>query len=264
MEEEKNLELEPETAPTDDADEFEYDGEGNVIIPDAEEDDFSEDESASDVEDESEEENHNEESPKNPAEDRESPLVAENKKLNDRYDALEAQVKDTLSKLGQDSSDIMTGLINLAAEASDQSPEEYLEEMRETRKVEEAKKLLERREFEELKAADARELKANYPELKDVADIEKEPWFLRFAEFRSKGLTAIEAYSAANPNGIRESVASAVKRQNLNDTKQHLRSNVPRGGKGNEFYMSNEEMRMAREALPGLSDDEILKIYKNL
>lgn len=264
MDEETNLELGAEAASADDADEFEYDGDGNVIIPDVEEEQASDDIESDGGEETPEKENHNEQIPETPAEDGDLPLNAENKRLNERYAALEAQVRDTLSKLGQDDADIMKGLVNLAAEATDQSPEEYLSEMIEKRKVDEAKKLLARQEFEQIKESDTKELKASYPELKDCQDIEKESWFIKFAEFRSKGLTAVEAYSAANPKGIRESVASAVKRQNLNDTKQHLRSHVTKGGKGNDFYISSEEMRMAREALPGYSDEEIMKIYKKI
>ena len=43
-----------------------------------------------------------------------------------RLSALESQTKDTLAKLGVDNGDIMAGLVKLAAEADEITPEEYL------------------------------------------------------------------------------------------------------------------------------------------
>lgn len=273
MENEKDIELDEEAMPAEDnesSDEFDYDEDGNIIIPDVVEELEEDPEDDGSEADDADEADDSEEPPEEPEkEDSEEPHEDKDdtsNPLQEKYDILTAQVKDTLSKLGvqYDDEDIVGGLVKVAAEAADKTPEEYAREREEARKLEEGKKLLERKEFEEVKKADTAELKAKFPELKGCEDIEKEPWFIKFATFRSKGLTAEEAYSAANPTGIRKSVAASVKRQNLNDTKSHLRSNVPKGGKVNDFYMSNDELRMAREALPGMSDEEIIKIYKKI
>lgn len=52
---------------------------------------------------------------------------------------------------------------------------------------------------------------------------------VRFADLRRKGLTAVEAYAAANPKGIRENAAEAAKKIVKADNKAHLKSNVPKG-----------------------------------
>ena len=245
-------ELDNEELEIEEGDESEYDDDGNIVI----------DEDKEDSEDEETEEVAEEEEP----EEKEGPN-AKDKELESlklRYDTLEAQVKDTLSKLGVKDEDALNGLVKLAAESVDKTPEEYASDRAEEKKLEDAKALIKKMEFENLKRADLEELKANYPELSELEDVEKMENFKEFARFRTLGLSPVQAYSAANPEGVRKDAANSAKRKSLNDSKAHLRSNVPKGGAAPSAHIPNDELKMLRSALPGKSDKEIYDIYKKI
>lgn len=246
---------------------LEYDEEGNVIIPDeeSEADDFEESAEESAVSEVISDEESKEEIPEALAENNENnELRAELERLKRQYGELKAQTKDTLSKLGENSEDVMQGLIRLAAEASDKTPEEYAAEMSESRKLEEAKKMLENAEFERVKKEDLAMLRKSYPELREVADIQRESWFPRFAQLRYNGCTPEEAYSAANAANIRKNVAASVKRQNLNDTKAHLRSNASKSGKSGVPGIDRDMMNLLRATHPEKSDKQLIELYKRV
>lgn len=251
-------------------DEFEYDEEGNIIIPDVVEDD---EDATEDVEEEPSEkaekeqtedgeETFEEKVEATPTESVESQKVAE---LERELAALRSQAKDTLAKLGVKDEDITKGLATLAAEASEMSVEDYLKQRTEAQKNEEAQALLARMKFEQMAQADLRELQAAFPETKGYSHIRDLPdeVLKKFGKFRDMGLSAKEAYSAANPDGIRNNVASAVKKQSLQNTKSHLHSNVPKGSKDNGITMTKSELAYWRDLFPGKSDREIMQLYKN-
>ena len=48
----------------------------------------------------------------------------------------------------------------------------------------------------------------------------------------------------------------------LNATKDHLKSNVPKGTRDTSVRMSHEEMGIFRDAFPNKTDAEILALYK--
>ena len=255
-------------------DEFEYDENGDIIIPDVDEDveENAEDGVGDVAEEVDEEEAEGEETPVEAEEDddagkdtKEDAKTAENEELV-RLRALvkdyETRGKDALEKLGVKNDDVLKGLLQIAAEAEDKTPEEYAAELQKKRRMEEAMELLKRTEFEKMASADLAGLKQIYPELKDVNSIFDIPNFKRFGELRDKGLSIKEAYSAANPDGIRRNVADAVTRQNLNESKSHLKSNVPKGTKDNSLHMSREELTSWREMFPKMSDSEIIKLYR--
>lgn len=253
-------------------DEFEYDENGDIIIPDVDEDIEEKGEDADVTEEPSADDAEGEE---NPAEDEEEPAVEEDTakdtkaseseelaRLRALVESYEAQAKDTLAKLGVDDEDVLKGLAKLAAEVEGKNPEEYAKELAKKKRTEEAMKLLEKMEFEKMASADLAELKSKYPELKDCNSIFDIPNFKRFGELRDKGLSVKEAYSAANPDGIRKTVAQAVTKQNLNETKSHLKSNVPKGTKDNIIHVPKEELHTWRGIFPKMSDKEILELYR--
>lgn len=266
MEEKDMLEEEIPVADDNIADaDFDYDDEGNIIIPDDSED-FSETEydNGEVGEEESEEEvpESEESAPEAKAvPDERDARIAELEKLIKEY---ELQGKDTLAKLGVKTDNVMDGLIRLAAEAEEKTPEEYRKMREENIRVEEAKQLLQNMEYEQQAKKDLEELQAIFPETKSYKSVREIPNLAKYAKFRDIGLSAEEAYSAANPREIRKSVVNATKRQSQNDSKAHLRSVVPKGSKDSTGYIPKDQLNMMRSAFPGKSDKEIYAIYKKV
>ena len=257
----------PETESADADDDFEYDEEGNIIIPEdeAESEESEEDEETTSDEDEaSESETEEEESDAEKDEPTPDKRDAELAELRKKLNALEAQAKDTLSKLGVKNDDVIEGLVSIAAETDGKSTEEYLKEKSEKERSEAAEQLLRATEFEKKARADLAELKQHYPETKNLKDIrDMSPDVLqKFGKYRDMGLSVKEAYAAANPDGIRQTVAESVKTQTLNGTKEHLRSSVPKGSKDTSVRMTRSELNSWRDIFPGKSDKEIAKLYR--
>jgi hypothetical protein len=157
----------------------------------------------------------------------------------------------------------MKGLAQIAADSDGVDVDAYLTE-RKTALEEEAKKAKADAEaFEAMAAADLAELQATYPETqayKHIAQMPKEVLH-KFAQFRDKGLSAKEAYAAANPDGIRTTVASSVKKQTAGGGKQHLTSTVPKGANGGTVTVPKATIREWAEDL-GVSEKEALDLYK--
>ena len=248
-------------------DEFEYDDEGNIIIPDVTDDeDVESDEDAADDNDENSDDEQGDGSddadkgdgesdaePEESTDDTKDKRIAE---LENELKALKAQGRDTLKKLGaKETSDVQKGLEELAAEADDIPLEEYRKKKAESAESEEALRLLRETEFKKKMAADLAEVQGFYPETKGLKAITEISNFGVFAELRDKGLTPKQAYAAANPDGVRASVAKSVKQQLLNETKGHLRSAVPKGSKDNSITMSNKQLSEWRD----VTDDEAVE-----
>lgn len=279
LDDELDTELEEDTADveddaTDDGDEddeFEYDEDGNIIIPDVveddeegeEDDDTVDEEGETDESDESEDSDEEEEvaEPDN-AHDEKDARIAQ---LEAELDKFRAQGRETLSKLGVKSDDVMEGLVSLAAEADGVTPQEYLQKKTSAERDAQARALLQQQEFEKLAAADLAELHAAYPETKQYTHIRNLPEDIKkkFGRFRDAGLSAKEAYAAANPDGIRNQVATAVKKKSLHDSKSHLRTAVPKGSKDDGIVMPKKDMAYWRELFPNMSDKEIRSLYKS-
>jgi hypothetical protein len=164
--------------------------------------------------------------------------------------------------LGVDNGDIMAGLVKLAAEAEDITPEEYLRRKAERDRNEEAVRALQAIEFEKKMKADLAEVHAAYPETRAYDSVTKFPNFAKFGQFRDKGLSPKEAYIAANPDTVRASVATATKRQSLNETKSHLKPVVSKQSKDNSVTITKKEMAEYRELFPNMSDKEIMSLYR--
>ena len=269
---EENVEENTEEVIENDDDEFEYDEEGNIIIPDVVYDDEEEEEA-----EEPSEEEEAEELPESSTEQEEAPKADENEKnsapdpkdeeiarLKRRLADYESQAKDTVKKLGGKDVDAIDGLAQLAADAEGVSLNEYKTKRENERLAEEARATQRSQKFEAIAAADIAELHATYPETKQYNHVKDLPKDIlrKFATFRDRGLTAKEAYAAANPDGIRTNVATAVKTQVAHQSKEHLKSSAPKSSKNNAISMSRTEIAEWRELFPGKSDQEIYKLYK--
>jgi hypothetical protein len=247
-------EAEAETEPTEEdesasEDEFEYDENGDIIIPDGIE----------------------EESPSDGGENVAGAADArddENARLREELEELRFRTKDALKKLGVDTEDVLDGLAEIASESADVSKEDYNAELEKAI----AKAMKEKREadakriadFEALAAKDLAELQQIYPDTKAYKHVRDMPEEVlkKFAQYRNMGLPAKDAYAAANVEGIRKSTAEVAKRKAMNDNKAHLQASSPKSAKGNGIRIPAKEMEMWRGMFPDKSDKEIATLYK--
>lgn len=253
--------------------ELAYDDDGNVIIPEDEEHEAETEEGTEEPEEETEDEEEPEADAEEGAEgaedtdtpDAESEKDAKIAELEAKLARLTKNGKDALRKLGfeGDSENLIDGLETLAAETEGKTLEEYRRERKEAQETEEAKAFVRRQAYENMKKADLSELHAAYPETAELDDVEKMENFRRFAELRDKGLSAKEAYAAANPEAMRKSAADAGKKKSLAGTKAHMGSVVPKAAKGESTNMPPSEMKRWREEyFPGRSKKEIIDLWK--
>ena len=288
MENEKDIELEDEVIeaeevvdasdeelvdenPDDKNDEFDYDADGNIIIPEPvfEDDDDEEviieddaEEKQDETEDEGEEEEPASEEVVKPA-DTDTKDKDEIERLKREYEALKSQTKDTLSKLGIESDDEMGGLVKLAAEAEGKTTEEYLKQREEAAQNEAAQRMLKNAAYQKMIAEDLAAIHAAYPETKKYDSVEKFPNFKRFGELRDAGNTPVEAFAATHANEIGKSIAESTRQQSLNDTKNHLKSNVPKKAKQDApVRMTKGELEQWRNLFPHMTDKQILAHYR--
>lgn len=265
-------------------DEFEYDENGDIVVPDVEFDPEEDEDIDEEIEDETPEEDTEEDNedgedgedsssdtdepaPASPPEEGEKepdPRDKEIASLKAMYKALESQAKDTLKIIGVESEDAISGLVKVAAESQGKSTEEYNAEKAKKENDELARNMLRNQLFEAKAAADLKELHAEYPETRQYKHIkELPPEVLKiFGAQRDAGFSVKQAYAAANPDGIRKNVATSVKKQAQHDTKAHLRSSVPKPSKSDGVSMSKAELRELKELFPNLSTAEITKLYK--
>ena len=268
--------------------EFDYDEEGNIVIPDDSEDNDSEEEAdeasegadaeGNDDADKGQDENGGaEEAPsaKKPevvepatapdAKDVElanlrRQIAAKDKQIAER----DAQIRDTLKSLGADENEGIAGLERLAAEAAEIPVDEYRRRKAEKLQQEEAMRLVQKQRFDEKIRADLAAVQQAYPNTKQYKSVFEFPNFAKFSKYRDLGLPPDEAYIAANPKGVMTSVAGAAQQQarNLSNTKDHLRSNVPVGSKDKSITISKKQMAEYKDLFPRMSDKEIVALHK--
>lgn len=255
-------------------DEFEYDDDGNIIIPDVIEDEDQDedgDDDTADTDDDTDDEDEGEDGSDD--EDKETPKPvagpegkdekdARIEALTKELDALKAQSADTLAKLGVKSDNVLEGLEKVAAESDDMSLDEYRKKKAESQRDDAARKLLQQTEFEKKMLSDFAEIQREFPETRGLKSLREIENLAKFGRFRDLGLSPKEAYAAANPDSVRKSVAAATKQQSLNETKAHLKSAVPAGSKDDGIAISKKELREWRDLFPNLSDKEISKLYR--
>lgn len=237
---------------------FEYDENGDIVIPD---EDGAGDGDGDSAEEGGEAGEKGASAPADPA----PAAVAESDEmqvLRAQLAAYERQTKDTLAKMGVKETDPLKGLAKLAAEAEGVPEEEYLKKQREAAELEAARRRIQREKFESRMQRDLAEIHAKYPETKTYKSPEDFPNFKRFGELMDGGATPCEAYVASHPDARAAAVASATKQQSLNDTKKHLRSNVPTGTNARSVTMPRATLLEWRELFPDKSDKEIVALYK--
>ena len=284
MEKEKNIDLDEEKKDgvqgeesdddTEKDDEFEYDDDGNIIIPDVIEDEDQDedgDDDAADTDDDTDDEDEGDDGDDD--EDKETPKPetqpegkdekdAQIEALTNELDALKAQSADTLAKLGVKSDNVLEGLEKVAAESDDMSLDDYRKKKAESQREDAARKLYQQAEFEKKMQSDFAEIQREFPETRGLKSLREIENLAKFGRFRDLGLSPKEAYAAANPDSVRKSVAAATKQQSLNETKAHLKSAVPAGSKDDGIAISKKELKEWRDLFPNLSDKEISKLYK--
>ena len=273
-EEKDNVENEGANDETEKDDEFEYDDDGNIIIPDVIEDEDQDeegDDDAADTDDVTDDEDEGESGSDD--EDKETPKPetqpegkdekdAQIEALTKELDALKAQSADTLARLGVKSENVLEGLEKVAAESDDMSLDEYRKKKAESQRDDAARKLLQKTEFEKKMLSDFAEIQREFPETRGLKSLREIENLAKFGRFRDLGLSPKEAYAAANPDSVRKSVAAATKQQSLNETKAHLKSAVPAGSKDDGIAISKKELREWRDLFPNLSDKEISRLYR--
>ena len=259
-------------------DEFEYDDEGNILIPrDGEKDTDAEDEEIV-VEDEERDETDShdgtdkkkdggdsdggEEEVIEPVGAKEDERDAKIQNLTRQLNELEAQVRDTLEGLGVDTTDLNRALVKLAAEAAEMSEEEYLRKRTEKRQNEEARVLLERERLQRTMMADLAAIHAAYPATKKFKSVEEFPNFEEFGRRRDGGLPPKEAFAVTHMDLIVQDAVNSAKQQSLNGTKRHLQSAVPKGSRDTSLTMTKAQLKQYRELFPNMSDKERIALYR--
>lgn len=255
-------------ADSDGDEEFEYDENGDIIIPDVDEEDQDGDSEDADADDEdegeedSDDEGSEDSKPEAPPENKEDERDKKIAQLEKELAAFKSQAKDTLSKLGVKADSELEGLEKVAAESDDISLEDYRKKKAESQRNDEALRLYQKAEFEKKMRADLEEVQREFPETKSLKSISEIENFAVFGRLRDLGLTPKQAYVAANADSVRKSVATATKQQSLNETKAHLKSAVPKGSKDETIVMSKKDLAEWRDLFPNMSDKEIVKLYK--
>lgn len=177
--------------------------------------------------------------------------------------SLRSQSRETLNRLGVTEGDELSGLVKLAAEAEGKTEEEYLRQKQERDRAAEAVKLMQQTKFNAKIAADLAEVQAAYPDAKAYASVKDFPNFKEFGRLRDLGLSPKQAYIASHPDAVRQNVAAATRQQSLNDTKKHLKPAVSKASRDNTITMTKKELAECRDLFPGMSDREIMKLYRD-
>ena len=268
---------------------FEEDEDGDIIFPDDEEED-ADDESLGDEGDEDpdgeddgesdpdEDDEDGEDEEAEPGEEKKSgddpddaPTKAdkadepdaEKEALRRELARFKSQTKDTLKKLGvKESDDPLTDLARLAAEANNETLEEYQRKRAEQESADEAQRFMRAAKFEAKMAADLAEVHAAYPSTRGYTSVKQLPNFSEFARLRDLGVSPKQAYIAANPDAVTAAAAESARQRSMNDGKGHLKPAVRKSSKDNSLALSKKDMAMYRDAFPNLSDKEILALYK--
>ena len=268
---------------------FEVDEDGDIIFPDDEEED-ADDEGLGDEGDEDpdgeddgesdpdEDDDDGEGGEAEPGEEEKSGDAPDNApakadkadKPDEEKEALrrelarfKSQTKDTLKKLGvKESDDPLTDLARLAAEANNETLEEYQRKRAEQESADEAQRFMRAAKFEAKMAADLAEVHAAYPSTRGYTSVKQLPNFSEFARLRDLGVSPKQAYIAANPDAVTAAAAESARQRSMNDGKGHLKPAVRKSSKDNSLALSKKDMAMYRDAFPDLSDKEILALYK--
>ena len=111
-------------------------------------------------------------------------------------------------------------------------------------------------DYEALSKSDLATLKEEFPALRELSSIAELDNPTRFAELRDLGLSPREAYLATASAKASRGVAY--------DNRSHLHSFVPKSHGRSVDTMSVSELREARELFSGMTDSEIIRLYKKV
>lgn len=232
-------------------DELGYDDDGNIII-------------GEDGETEAEEQDE-ETSEEAPAEEDTKPdeKDGEIERLRKNHSDREQLIRTALEKMGiKVEDDLDSALLRVIAESEGITTEEVQKRQQEEARKAEAERVYRQILLDKMVRDDLAALALEFPETKGFTKFEDIPNHKRFGELRDLGLSPREAYTAANPDRMREAAADSVRQQNINATKNHLQSNVPKASKDASEKISRGELEQYRELFPNLSDKEIIALYK--
>ena len=229
----------------DDDEGFDFDENGDYI-----EEDDDEEESVLDADD------VDTETPADEEDDRDATIAG----IRSRLSELESLASEALKKLGVEETDISKGLRTLAAESDNLTLEEYDRKKKEDDRRKAADELLARTEFERIFAEDIAAIHAAYPKTAEYASVRDLPNVEKFARFRDLGLTAKQAFDAANPELVAQ--YGAMSARGLAGTKSNKKSVVPQRTATKDIHISQSEMATLRECFPGKTDKEIIKLYR--
>ena len=254
----------------DDSDEFEFDDEGNIIIPEVEEETSEDEDDLEEQEDAAGETSDKETEPEKVQEPAKEPEPApardardeENERLRRQVAEYDRLAKKALAKMGVDAKDGKSALIKLAAEAEGVSEDEYAKKHAEDLETEKAREFYKMAKFNEKKARDLAAVHAAYPYTKKYKSVEEFPNFQEFAQRRDNGESPAKAYVNSHNEEYTEEVVRSVKQQSLNGTKDHIKSAVPKGAKNNQVTMTKAELSQWRDMFPNMSDKEIIALYR--
>lgn len=253
----------------DDLADFEFDEDGNIVVNgDDDDDDNAEAEEQDDESDDDDEDRDDTQSVETKDDDDpdEPEVNTAPKKHTEKTDAdFRAAVKDMLIKLGEENvsdDQLLERVMKVAAETADMSLDDYKRHLEAQRIVEDSKKREEKSEQERVMAADLSALKTSFTELHGVDHLSKIANFNRYCELRAQGSSAKEAYLATNGEVIRANMAKNVQKKSLAGTKNHLSATGGKASGVSHKGISKREMDALRDQFEGLSDKEILKLYR--
>lgn len=173
-----------------------------------------------------------------------------------KYNTMIKQARKALENMGVEvkrDEDVLTELERINAEAEGTPIEEYRKKIADEETAAEANA----KAWESRYASDLAEIQKTYPSTKKYKHLSEIPNVKRFAELMDTGkISAVEAFKLSHPTEADEAIVKSVKQSSLNDTKSHLKSNVPKKS-GTEAPISKSDMRAYREMFPDLSTKEI-------
>ena len=170
------------------------------------------------------------------------------------YDSIDAELADRLG----------ISVEEYEKRLGEETDAELAEKYRKLKAEQEAEK--KRSATEEIFRRDERELLEYDPQLKGrFTKLEQAPFFKDFALLRSMGKSAIDAYRMANYKELAEREARTRSAQTSSaDNRGHITSSATRQIGAEVTSIPADEIAMARELFPDLSDAEIDKLYKKI
>ncbi len=197
--------------------------------------------------------------------------------VSERELALERELNEykrhsarALKQLGFENENALEGLQRFCADSEGKSFDDYKadisredKEAAEREELEAYKRRQAQLKFESKALLDLAQIQKEYPETKAYKHFSEMPNSKRYAELMATGtMSPVEAYVASHPKQVREGAANAARQGALNDTKRHIKSNVPKRGGTGDSYISKSEMRRYRELFPDMKDEDIRALHK--